>query len=131
MSPSWINRIRSLPLFQRHLIMWGGSLLLFSMVAWLWLAQVKAQLASLNSTTPFALSTPAPVSVAAVKKPVASSGPADEFVASLKNIGNAFFSLFGHTAPSPSPSPEQSLPATVGQSDELNQHLPYQPFPDN
>jgi len=113
--------------------MWGGSLLVFSMVTWLWLAQVKAQLASLNSTTPFALSTPVPVPVAlaVVKKPVASSGPASEFVASLKNIGNAFFSLFGHTAPSPSPSPEQSLPATVGQSDELNQHLPYQPFPDN
>lgn len=44
----FIERLRALPHYQKHLIVWGGSIVIFLGISWIWVGQIGNQLASLT-----------------------------------------------------------------------------------
>ena len=129
-SLSFLEKLRNLPLSQRYVILWSGSLVVFVMIGWIWLYQVQVQLASaspfdLNGTL-FAVDTTReePAQGGGILSQLSNMGGA------LRHAGASLISFVGDQIPSATPS--QSSPSTAPQEgDELNQFLEYQPFPEN
>lgn len=140
----FIERLRSLPLPQRYLILWGGSFVIFLLVFWLWLFQVKSKLAYLNASSLAQLPTSSPAQI--FKENVGGqdyqqpsnqsqrlrakneSGEGQSQIGTiLKFIKNGSASLFSLFSGFQSKEQESLL---IREGDELDEFLKYQPFPE-
>ncbi len=118
----FIQRLRDRPLYQRHLIVWIGSLILFSGISWVWLYQVGNQLASLAS----------PKTVIAqeeVKQGESTSYVVrmQEFFDAAKEGSASLFSFFSRQ------EKKIDTPAPIREGNELNEFLNekgFEPFPE-
>lgn len=128
---SLIEKLRALPLHQRHLFMWCGSAFIFLLVAWLWTFQLRHELALLGA------STGQPLVSAQNQEGSGNSGTNGVFAQIsliMHSMGKASASLVSFIKDTIQPSTMQNTTAPTqapSQGDELNQFLPYQPFPEN
>lgn len=123
---SFLERLRARPVGQRYIIVWCASITLFVLVFWLWLYQVKSQLASLT-----------PLDVVGTSV-IADNAPTNQnegilsqlaqMAGSMQSVGASVFSFIGDQL---STAPKEPDPVPVRQGNELDQFLDYQPFPDN
>lgn len=116
-SQSFIDRLRARPLHHRHLILWVGSFLIFGVIAWLWVLQLKVRLADMTGFERTRVVSALP----AQSSEEASGG----FVGVLKKAGASFLSLFGREEEKEPPKPQR-----IKEGDELDTFLEeYKPFP--
>jgi hypothetical protein len=110
-----VHQLRQRPLHQRHMILWAGSLIIFVMIFWLWLFQVKTHIASFSNVT----------QVAQATEQEQQEIEGASFFAGLFDVvreGSAsLFSLFEGEQ-------EPAVPF-IQEGNELDQFLPYEPFP--
>ena len=121
-SKNFIDRLRQRPLHQRYLILWTGSFVLFGLIFAFWLFQLKVKLASIGLTPlneSIGVRSEKQVTLGTGKE--SEKGRLGEFYEVLEDASASFFSLFQKEK-------EKGLPSKK-EGDELDQFLPYQPFP--
>lgn len=122
MEQPFIERLRALPLHQRHLILWIGSFLIFAVIFSLWVMQLKVRMAGIFES----VGGRRVVIAAKEENPASSSSLLGGFFDSLKNGAASAISLFYQKEQSTN---EKSVPPRVKEGNELNRFFEYQPFP--
>lgn len=128
-SQSFIEKLRARPLHQRYLFLWSASAGIFLLILWLWTFQLRGELALLTA--------PMGRQVASLQ-PSAPQKPGKGMMEQLGLIGNAvskgsasLFSFLGSQFQSDdTATDEESALQGAQEGDELDQFLPYQPFPE-
>lgn len=123
MDQNFIDRLRSRPLHQRHLMLWIGSFLIFAIIFWLWVVQLKVRIAGMFE------SAGGRRIVKVVEEKQLASAPSfiSGFFDNMKNGAASAVSLFYQKKQST--LEKNAPPAKIKEGDELNTFLKYEPFP--